>query len=97
MAYTEKDLEEISRDPERLRRYFAGVAMNARRMALRDRQKSRRMGLAHPVTGYRTAFEEGRDLMRWADTMEAFADAITENIDAFVESSLARQPKPAAK
>ena len=88
MPYTEKDMEEISRDPERLRRYFTGVAMNARRMALRDRQKSRRMGLSYPVTGYRAVFEEGRDLMRWAATLEAVADAIIENIDAFVESSL---------
>jgi hypothetical protein len=88
MVYTEKDLEEISRDPDRLRRYFAGVAMNARRMALRDRRKSKRMGLAYPVTGYRPVFEDGRDLMRWAETMEAVAAAIIENIDAFVESSL---------
>jgi hypothetical protein len=86
--YTDKELREISRDPERLRRYFSGVAMNARRQALKDRRKSRQMGLAYPVTGYRAVFEEGRDLLHWAETMDRFADVIVENIDALVASTL---------
>ena len=88
-------MKEICRDRDRLRRYFAGVAMNARRVSLEKRRKSRAMGLAHPVTNYRPVFEEGRDLAHWADTLERFSNAIIENIDALVESTLETKP-PAA-
>ncbi len=90
MPYSEQEIEEISRDPVRLRAYFWKVAMNAQRQARRYRKSSRAVGAQHPVTNYRPAFEEGREDARWADTLDRFSSAILDNIDAFVDSTVER-------
>lgn len=90
--YSEHDMHEIARDPDRLRAYYWRVAMNAKRMARRSREASQNVGVVHPVTNYRPAFDEGREDVRWADTLDRFSAAILDNLDAWVESTLEREP-----
>lgn len=88
MPYSEQEMQDICRDPERLCAYFWRVAMNAKRTAKRNRERSRGVGLSHPVNNYRPAFEEGYDDVRWAETLDRFSAAILDNLDALVESTL---------
>lgn len=88
MPYTEKELEEIERDPVRLRAYVWHVAMNAQRIARRNREQSRKMALSHPVINYVPIHEEGRDLLRDADLMDRFSKALLDNIDLFVDTTV---------
>lgn len=88
--YSDKEMEEISRDPERLRAYFWRFAMNAKRRAVENRSTSRATGIAHPVTNYRPAFEDGRDLMHWASVMDRVAEHVLNNLDVLVETTLER-------
>ena len=90
VVYSEQEMHEIGRDPVRLRAYFWRVAMNAKRTARRYRAASRAVGVEHPVTNYRRAFDEGQEDMRWADTLDRFSAAILDNLDAFVETTLER-------
>lgn len=90
MPYSEEEMAAIARDPERLRAYFWRVAMNAQRRARRYRAASRSVGVAHPVTNYRSVFDEGHEDVRWADTLDRFSAAILDNLDAFVETTLER-------
>ena len=87
MPYSEKELDEISRDHDRLRGYFWRVAMNAKRIAAHNRRASMATGVFHPVTNYKAAFDEGADLVRWASVMEGFSLIVLDNIDALVEST----------
>ena len=90
MPYTEEDLRDIERDPVRLRAYFWKVAMNAKREAQRYRAASRAVGVEHPVTNYRPAFEEGLENAHWAGVLDRFSAAILDNLDVFVETTLER-------
>lgn len=88
MSYSEAQLEDIERDPVRLRAYFWHVAMNAQRIARRNRAMSRRLAVSHPVTNYRPVFDEGHELLSKAALMDRFSRAILDNIDAFVDSTV---------
>jgi hypothetical protein len=76
--YSGKELDDISRDRDRLRAYFWRVAMNARRIAAENRRTSR---------ANRATFDEGRDLMHWASVMDRVSTIVLDNLDALVESS----------
>jgi hypothetical protein len=90
--YFGKELDDISRDRDRLRAYFWRVAMNARRIAARNRRSSRATGVSHPVTNYRAAFDEGYDLLRWAGVLERVSAIVLDNLDALVESTYEGEP-----
>jgi hypothetical protein len=75
MPYSGEELDEIGRDPVRLRGYFWRVAMGARLRAARAREDAQK-GLT-------------RDL-RWASLEEDVSRIILDNLDALVESSLER-------
>jgi hypothetical protein len=81
-----QELKEISRDPVSppgllLERGDAQQAGGARL-----RNASRATGVSHPVTNYQAAFEEGRENLELAETMDNLATAILDNLDALVES-----------
>lgn len=95
MPYSDQELEEIERDPERLRAWWWHMAMHHKRLARKYRERSRSTGESHPVTNYRPQFEEGFDLVRWARVLESVSGAILENMDALVESTLVKD-EPAA-
>ncbi len=90
MPYSGEELEEIERDPARLRAYFWHIAMHNRRLARRERAASRAVGCSHPVTNYLPAFEEGADKIRLANLSDRLADLILEHIDGLVDSCLKR-------
>jgi hypothetical protein len=81
MTYTSEQLEEIEKDPERLRAMFWRVAMSNRQRAGQQREEARR-----------APFDDGPRLLREAEISERFAATILENLDAFVEA--ARAPAP---
>jgi len=87
MPYSEKEFDEIERNPVRRRAYFWHVAMSAQRTARRNRALSRRLAVAHPVTNYKPVFEEGHDLLAEAAHMDRFAKSILDNIDLLVETT----------
>lgn len=90
MPYSDEEMREIERDPVRLRAYFWRVATNMRRIAKQNRRQSRATGKNHPVTNYLPAFEEGRDLVRMAKTLDTVADQVIEHMDILVETTLVR-------
>lgn len=88
MPYTEKELYAMEFDPIKAKQYFWRCAMGMRRTAKQNRLASRATGVSHPVTNYKYAFEEGRDLITEAKHLDRVADAVLENIDALVQSCL---------
>jgi len=92
MSYSEQELEEIGRDPVRLRAYFWRVATNMKRMAARNRTESRQTGELHPVTNYLAKHYEGQDLMHWAGVLDTCGDLILEDLDQWVDSCLEKDP-----
>src|SRR6185437_4068032 len=97
MPYSEAELDEIGGDPARLRAYWWLMAMHHKRLAREYRARSRAVSLRHPTTNYLPAFEDGEDDIRWADTLDRVSDAILENIDDFVSSTLKDSPAPAGE
>jgi hypothetical protein len=84
--YSAETLDEIQDDPVRIRCYFWRVAMAARRRA----KEKRRAVRAQAVYSSPVAFDEVAD---WDGVMSAkheedFANAILDNIDALVKSSV---------
>jgi hypothetical protein len=90
MPYTDEEMHEIARDPEKLRRYYMRMVMHWRKLAHQHRQVSRRMGVTYPVQGYRDIFDKGQELMHWARIEDQMADIVGEHLDALVESTLMR-------
>lgn len=88
MPYTAKQMEAICRDPIRLRGYFWHVAMNAKRMAKEHRRQLKHQGKTYSPTGFKEVFDDGRDLHHWAKTLDSFSDAVLDNLDILVQSSL---------
>jgi hypothetical protein len=86
MAYTGEQLEEIERDPVRLRAYFWRVAMANKVLAARKREEARR-----------ASFEDGPRLLQEAYSSQRFSLVILEHMDALVESCVCRAPAPSAK
>lgn len=86
MPYSERDLEEIGRDPVRLRAYFWHMEQHWRRLARGYRFKSQMQ--ARKVVG--ETYETGHDLLRQASHMERSADALRDHINAdlFVRSTI---------
>jgi plasmid stability protein len=76
--YSDRDLDSIARDRDRLRAYYWRMAQHHRRLAAEHRRTSR----ANLVS-----FEEGRDLLRWAGTLERVADIVLDNLDVITEAS----------
>ena len=87
-TWTEEELFECERDPEKCRRYYMYMVMHWRRLAHKNRKKSRLMGQAYPVGGYRPVFDEGRDLMHEASVLDRMADAVGQYLNEFVASTV---------
>ena len=79
MAYTGEQLDEIERDPVRLRAYFWRVAMANKVLAARKREEARR-----------ASFGDGMRLLQQARASQRFSLIILEHMDALV-ASCARQ------
>lgn len=88
MPFSEQELEDISRNPVRLRAWWWHMSMHQARLARKNLKQSRATGLLHPVTNYLPKFEEGYDLVHWAGVHTGVSAVITENLDALVRSSL---------
>lgn len=89
MPYSEQELEEIGRDPVRLRAWWWRVGTNQQRMALTNRRRSRALAsINHVVTDYQDSYEDGADMVRWAGVNERMSTFILGNIDACVRGSL---------
>lgn len=73
MPYSDQQMREIERCPERLRAYYWRVATNARVMAADQRERARRGFIPDGALG--------------PDTLEAFACSILDNIDALVRTT----------
>ena len=91
--YSEEALNEIECDPVRLRAYFWRVAMSARYRAKRKREKVNLQAVYSSPVGFDDAAIDARDELRSANVLDNFAQALLDNLDAFVESSLALQTK----
>lgn len=89
MAFSHEELEEIGCNAVRLHAWWHHIAMHHQRLARQKRAASRQMGVHHPVTNYRPQFEEGHDLIQWADALDRTSQAILENLDALVRTTLA--------
>jgi hypothetical protein len=88
MPYSDQEMEEIARDPTRLRAWWWHIAKHNQRLARNKRERSRRTGQQHSVINYLPRFEEGAELVRHADMSDNLANAVLDNIDALVRSSL---------
>jgi hypothetical protein len=90
MPYSEQEMKEISRDPNRLRRYFWRVAMGAKRRAARARREVKDQAVRSSPVLFHDAVDDARERLRRASIEESFAAAILDNLDAWVKSSLER-------
>jgi hypothetical protein len=45
------------------------------------------------AVGYRSAFDEGAELLRWAGILEDLSAVVLDNLDALVESSYEGEPR----
>lgn len=88
MPYSDHELEEIGRDPIRLRAWWWHMAMRHQRFAREKRELSRMIGRDHPVTNYRERFDEGYDLIRWAIVSDRVASVILDDIELFIRTTL---------
>lgn len=77
MSYSESEMDEIERDPVRLRGYFWRVAMTNKRLAAQSRKEART-----------ASYDQGARLIHDAEVSEAFSQAILDNLDVLVKSSL---------
>lgn len=86
MPYSERELEEIGRDPVRLRAYVWHMEQHWRRLARLYRIESQVQ--ARKVVG--ETYEMGLDLLKQASHMERSADALRDymNADLFVRSTI---------
>lgn len=89
--YSEKEMEEISRDPARLRAYFWRVAMSARQRAADGRRRCAAQAMHSSPVQFDEVADKGRRTLRMASLDERLATAILDNIDALVASTVSRQ------
>jgi hypothetical protein len=76
--YSAEALDGIARDRDRLRAYYWHMAQHHRRLAA-EHHRTLRSNMA--------SFDEGRDLLHWAGTLERVSATILDNLDAIVEST----------
>lgn len=88
MPYSERDLEEIGRDPVRLRAWVWHMVQHHKRLARKQRAQAYRVSQFCTVGFGEDDVEEGRDLLKWADISERMAKFMEENIDRWVRFSL---------
>lgn len=86
MPYSEHDLNEIGRDPIRLRAFYWHMEQHWKRLAREYRAQSHAQ--ARKVVG--ETYEMGAKLLDWAGTLERCADMLEKhgNVDLFVRSTL---------
>jgi hypothetical protein len=87
MPYSETDLAEIPHDRARLRAWWWRMAIHHKRLAKQYRRESKMTAIEHSPVGYRPAFDEGADLLRWAGILEDLSAVVLENLDSLVEST----------
>lgn len=89
MPYSEQELEDIGRDPVRLRAWWWHMSMHDERLARNKRKQSRSLAsINHVVTDYQESYDDGAEMVRWAEISERMAIVVREHLDALVRSSL---------
>jgi len=86
MAYSEEEMCEIEKNPDRLRAYFWRIAMGMRLQADKIRHEVHDHAILSSPVAFDLFSDDRRDAIKWAKALDRTSEAILSNLNEFVRS-----------